>query len=79
MKLERTIEIVTEEGRTLNIPLSLESEREAAVLIIDGVRYHLERIVREQLVSEYRVDSDPDYDPEVDTEGFCYILAPFSR
>lgn len=79
MKPRRTIEIMTEEGLSINIPFYFEGEREAAVVTIDGVRCHLERIHREQLMSEYRVDSDPNYDPQVNTEGFCYILVPFSK
>ena len=79
MALGKTIDIVTEEGEAINIPLFLEGEREATVLMINGVQYHLERILRQQFVSRYRVDSDPDYDPQEDAEGFCYILAPFSR
>ncbi len=29
------------------------------------------------LLSEYKVDGDPDYQPQADAESYCYILAPF--
>jgi hypothetical protein len=79
MKPEKTVKIVSESGDSINIPLSTEGEREAAMLIIDGVRYHFERITQEQLVSEYRVDDDPDYQPQTDAGGYCYVLAPFAK
>lgn len=79
MNPEKTVEIVSEAGDSINIPLVSEGEREAAMLMIDGVRYHFERITKEQLLSEYRVDDDPDYQPQADAEGYCYALAPFSK
>ncbi len=79
MKYAKIVEIVSETGDSVNIPLTIEGEREAAIIMIDGVRYHLERIKKEQPVSEYRVDDDPDYQPQTDSEDFCYILAPFSK
>ena len=50
--------------------------REAA---IDGVFYHFERIKKEVLQTEYRVDNDPDYEPQSDPDGYCYILAPYCK
>ena len=78
VKAEHTAHIRTEQEDLLTVPLFVEGERQAAVLTIDGVSYHLERISCEQLTSEYRVDLDPDYQPQADAEGFCYILAPFA-
>jgi hypothetical protein len=79
MKPKKTVEVVSESGDSINIPLAIEGEREGAMLIIDGVRYHFERITKEQLVSEYRVDDDPNYQPQTDADGYCYVLAPFSK
>lgn len=79
MKLEKAVEIVSEAGEAISIPLSFEGERGAAILMIDGIRHHLERVKKEQLISEYRVDDDPNYQPQADSEGYCYILIPFSR
>ena len=79
MRIKNNIKIVNESGESINIPMSIEGEREAAMLQINGVRYHFERVTKERLTSEYRVDDDPDYQPQTDAEGYCYILAPFSR
>jgi len=74
----RAAEISSEMGESVRIPLSFDCKREASVVNIDGIRYHIERISKTELVSEYRVDSDPEYQPQSDADGFCYILAPFS-
>ncbi len=79
MKSERIVTIRSEAGTSIDVSLFFEGGREAAVLLIDGVRYHFERISRKQLLSEYRVDTDPDYRPQSDAEDYCYILAPFSN
>ena len=79
MQSKKSVEIISGTGDSINISLAIEGEREAATLMIGGVQYHLERIKKEQFVSEYRVDDDPDYQPQADSEGFCYILAPFSK
>lgn len=64
---------------TLTVPLSSDGGREYAVVLIDGVRYHLERLTLEELVTEYTVDGDPDYAPMTDKTGHCYLMVPFSR
>ena len=61
----------------IEVPLEMDNGREVAMLQIDGVSYHFERIRKEILLSGYRVDGDPDYQPQTDAEGYCYILAPF--
>ena len=62
-----------------DIPLDVDDGREVATIQIDGVFYHFERIRKETLLSEYRVDGDPDYQPRTDADGYCYLLAPFCR
>jgi hypothetical protein len=66
-------------GDALTIPLEVEGDRAFAVLTIDGVHYHLERVPKEELVRDYKVDLDPDYEPQADATGYCYMLVPFSR
>ena len=66
-------------GRTVRIPLVHEGEFLSAQILIDGVPYHLERIPKSLLGAPYIVDTDPDYAPKSDSDGFCYIIAPFSE
>ena len=79
MNTPRTVEIQAPSGAVLTVSLSSEDGREAATLLIDGVPYHWERLRREELLADYAVDGDPDYAPQSDSDGFCYLLAPYSR
>lgn len=63
----------------IEIPMEVDDGREVGSLQIDGVSYHFERIKKETLLSEYKVDGDTDYQPQTDTKGYCYILAPFCK
>lgn len=72
------VSVEGQEG-VLTVPLGFDEERAYAVVLIDGVRYHLERLTPQELVTEYRVDSDPDYKPQADTSGHCYFMVPFSQ
>ncbi|HEV7798913.1 MAG TPA: hypothetical protein VGO73_12185 [Pyrinomonadaceae bacterium] len=63
----------------ISISLEFDGERESTQLLIDGVSYHFERIRKEQLMREYKVDNDPDYYPQSDSLGYCYIIAPFDK
>lgn len=74
----QTVKIQTPTGEVLVVPLSSEGGRDSSRLVVDGVPYHFERISRDELLSGYNVDDDPDYDPLSDKDGFCYILAPYS-
>lgn len=62
---------------TISVSMEFDGERESTQLLIDGVSYHFERIRKEQLVTEYKIDSDPDYEPQSDDFGYCYVIAPF--
>jgi hypothetical protein len=62
---------------SIEIPLEVDDGREVGSLQIDGVSYHFERTRKEILLSEYKVVCYPDYQPQTDAEGYCYILAPF--
>jgi len=75
---DRFAEIEAPSGDVLVVPLFSEDGCDSSCLIIDGLPYHLERISRDDLLSHYKVDDDPAYDPRSDVDGFCYILAPYS-
>lgn len=77
MKEARTVQLGNGLNDSIEIPLVVEDDREVGTVLIDGVFCHFERIKKETLLSEYRVDNDPDYEPQTDAEGYCYILAPF--
>jgi hypothetical protein len=64
---------------TINVFLEFDGERESTQLLIDGVSYHFERIKKDQLIREYKIDNDPDYDPQSDELGYCYMIAPFCQ
>ncbi len=78
MDQERKV-IFSSNGKSVEIPLDFDGERESASVEIDGVHYHFERIHYSSLLSEYRVDNDPDYQPQTDENGFCYMIAPHSK
>ena len=77
--MENTVEISTALGDTLKISLTQEEDRAHSCLMINGVRYHFERVTKSELLTEYKVDDDPDYLPQTDADGFCYVLAPYSE
>ncbi|QQS46045.1 MAG: hypothetical protein IPM66_19315 [Acidobacteriota bacterium] len=71
------VKIQNEFGDTITIELTFDGERNSSQLFINGVWYHFEQIKPEELISQYKVDQDPDYKPRLDATGHCYILAPF--
>jgi hypothetical protein len=77
MTMNKTVEVMNECGQVLKVYLEFDGERESAILVVDSVRYHFERITRDTLASKYTVDLDPDYSPQSDEYGYCYMLAPF--
>jgi len=76
---ERAVQLGNGLNDFIEIPLVVEGDREVGTVLIDGVFYHFERIKKETLLCEYHVDNDPDYEPQTDAEGYCYILAPFCK
>ncbi len=78
MQNRAAAKIQTASGESLVVPLSSDGNREVARLEIDGINYHLERIRKSDLLAHYKVDDNPDYDPQADDAGFCYLLAPYS-
>lgn len=71
--------ILSAGSKEIEIPLAIEGNREAAIFLVDGVLYHFERLPKETFMTDYRVDTDPDYQPQSDSDGYCYILAPFCK
>ena len=68
---------ISDGSKEIEIALVVDDDREVAMLLIDWGLYHFERIRKEMLLTDYRVDADPDYQPQSDSDGYCYILAPF--
>lgn len=71
--------ITLDSGLSFEIPLTVEDTREVAMLVIDNVPYHFERIRKTELTSQYRVDTDPSYRPYSDSNGKCCMLSPYSE
>jgi hypothetical protein len=66
-------------GVSIEIPLTIEGNREVARLLIDNVPYHFERLKKSDLVGQYHVDADPSFQPQSDSSGYCCILSPYSE
>jgi hypothetical protein len=79
MKRKVTLQSSHRRDYFIEIPLILDGDREVATILIDGISYHLERIKKETLLSQYFIDRDKNYQPQTDTEGYCYILSPFCK
>lgn len=77
MKATNSLRLRTQDGSTLQVRLENWDDREAATIFIDDVPYHLERVSKELLCKEYKVDREPDYDPQADRESRCVMVAPF--
>jgi hypothetical protein len=75
----KTATITNELQDSISVFLHSEDSVDAAVLTIDGIKYHFERIDGAKLTSDYKVDLDRDYNPQLNSAGYCYILAPFSK
>jgi hypothetical protein len=75
----RVVEITNGFGATIEVELEFEGDREGGSITIEGINYHFERLTRERLLSDYKIDDDPDYQPQADADGYCYLIAPFSE
>jgi hypothetical protein len=74
----RTVAITNGNGETIEVELEFEGDREGGSITIEGINYHFERLKKERLLSDYKIDDDPDYEPQADADGYCYLIAPFS-
>ena len=77
--MDDTIKMSIVSGDMLEIALTHEGDGAHSYLVINGVRYHFERVTKSDLLAEYKVDDDPEYSPQSDSNGHCYILAPYSE
>jgi len=75
----RVVEITNGLGATIEVELEFEGDREGGSVVINGINYHFERLKKERLLSDYKIDDDPDYQPQADADGCCYLIAPFSE
>jgi hypothetical protein len=78
MKAANSIKIKTQSGLMLHVPLEKCGDREAGTIFIDDIPYHIERMPKNLLCKEYKVDADPDYLPQTDNSNRCVVVAPFS-
>lgn len=77
----KSISALISNGGIERLSVNLEDDgcdRMATMLYINGRAYHFERIPKEEFLRGYCVDRDPDYNPETDEEGYCYMIAPVS-
>jgi hypothetical protein len=79
MSKVKEVVVSTNRGDSIKVQMLAEEGRDVATLIIDNNQYHFERIKGEELIAKYRVDTDPDYAPQSDTDGYCYILVPYAK
>jgi len=79
MKNTGTLRLENEEGQCIELHVKKEEGVQRCTILIDGVKYHFERMPKAQMLRNYRIDSDPDYHPDSDSERCCCIIAPFSN
>ncbi len=75
----RVVQITNGLGAKIEVELEFEGDREGGSITIEGINYHFERLTKERLLSDYKIDDDPDYQPQTDADGYCYLIAPFSE
>lgn len=66
-------------GDSITVELQTDGRRQVGIVMVDGVRYHLERMRATELLSKYKADLDPEYRPQTDRQGCCVVLVPFSK
>ena len=71
--------ITNAEGKSINVTLQKDAQRQVGALLIDGVQYHIEKMPVLEYCSKYTVDVDKEYEPQTDVDGCCVIVAPFSK
>lgn len=79
MEQERIVTLTANNGKSVEIQLDFDGERESASIEISGINYHFERIHIDDLLTEYKIDNDPDFNPHTDEDGYCYMIVPFSK
>ncbi len=79
MKTTTFIRIKTQSGLMIQVPLEKCGDREAGTIFIDDIPYHIERMSKNLLRKEYKIDADADYVPQTDNANRCIVVAPFSE
>lgn len=79
MKATNSIKIETQSGLMVQVPLEKFGSREMGTIFIDDVPYHIERMSKQLLCKEYKIDADTDYVPQTDKANRCVMVAPFSK
>ena len=59
------------EGKSLDVTLQQEAQRQVGAICIDGVMYHIEKMPVGEFYSNYTVDTDKNYEPHTDADGCC--------
>ena len=54
------VEIRAASGEVMDISLTSDEERAYSCLTVNGVRYHFERVTKTELMTQYKVDADPE-------------------
>jgi len=73
------IVITNIEGKSIEVTLQQDAQRQVGAIHIDGVMYHIEKMPAREFCSKYTVDADKNYEPHTDADGCCVIVAPFSK
>jgi len=71
--------ITNKDGKSIDVTLQQEDQRRVAAIKIDGVLYHIEKMPAQEFCTKYKVDVDKEYYPQMDADGCCVIIAPFSK
>lgn len=66
---KKTATLSLNSGLSVEIPLAVDGSREVALLYIDNVPYHFERLKKTDFVRQYHVDADPSFKPSSDSKG----------
>jgi len=77
--MAKNLKIQNGYGETIEIALLRDGTRDVGQVFIDGVPYHIERMKSDELMSEYKIDTDPDYSPQRDKHGRCVLIAPYCK
>ena len=76
---EKVAIIESETGEKLSVYMWREGGRVATSLRINGILHHFEWLPAPEFVTNYVVDTDPDYSPKTDEHGHCFFMVPFGK
>jgi hypothetical protein len=70
--------IADADGKEMHLSLEPEGQKWVGPIYIDGTRYRLERVSKQELATPAEADSTPEYDVQADRGDYCYILTSFA-